>query len=226
MTVITISRQYGSGGDEVALRVCEMLGYRLFDKHHISRAAVEAGLSEQEAIDYSEDNYKVKNFLDRLLRRPVAVAHVRVWKEDARGVPIPETQPLSEAAALNLVQKAVQAAYNAGGFVILGRGGQIILEDKPDVLHVRIEAPLEERIQRVKQQLKEEQAAYYADVGIRRAAQDLILARDAASAEYIKQFYGRDWDDPSLYHAVLNTGRLGIEKAAEVIAAMVRILFP
>ncbi len=48
MAVLTISRQYGSGGDDIADQVCRILGYRHFTKRHIARAAMEAGLSEQE----------------------------------------------------------------------------------------------------------------------------------------------------------------------------------
>ena len=66
MTVITISRQYGSGGDEVALRVCEMLEYRYFDKMLMRQVASEVGFSAGEIVDFSEDNYKVRSFLDRL----------------------------------------------------------------------------------------------------------------------------------------------------------------
>ncbi len=225
MAVVTISRQHGSGGEEVAAQVCRMLGYHLFDKQQINQAAVAAGLSEQEVIDYSEENYKVKNFLDRLLRRPVAVSQVRVWREDATGARIPEAQVLSETAALTLVQKAVRAACEAGNVVIVGRGGQVILKDQPCALHVRIKAPMEVRLQRIKEQLKDEKQAYHADVGIRRAAQDVIIERDAASAEYIRQYYGVDWDDPSLYHAILNTGKLGIQITAEIIVEMVHCLF-
>ena len=63
MTVITISRQYGSGGDVIADWICKKIGYHLFDKHILVKAALDVGLSEQEVFDYSEDTYKVRNFL-------------------------------------------------------------------------------------------------------------------------------------------------------------------
>lgn len=222
MTVITISRQYGSGADEIAARVCEVLGYRHFDKRLIARAASEAGISAEEAIDYSEENYKVKGFLDRLFARPSPVAQVRVWREDPNGGRSSEDLLLSEEAALNLVQHAIHSACETGNVVIIGRGGQALLKDTPGVLHVRIEAPIEERIQRVKERFKESRRLFQADIEIRRAAQDWITERDQASQDYLHRYYGIDWSDSLLYHLVINTGKLSLEQAALTIVELAR----
>jgi cytidylate kinase len=226
MAVITISRQYGSGGDEIASRVCELLGYQHFDKRLIARATMEVGLSEQEIVDYSEENHKVRSFLDRLFGRQAVVASTRIWKEDATGARSTEEIHLNEDAALALVQKAVRSAYRAGNLVIVGRAGQVILKDNPGVLHVRVEAPLEERIQRVKEQVRQTRKLYHADIELRREAQDLIIERDAASIDYLSRFYHADWDDPLLYHLVINTGKLSIDLAAETILQLVKHMQP
>ena len=76
MTVITISRVAGSAGDEVARRVCELLDYHYFDKTLMSQVAQEMGISEAEVVDFSEDSYKVRSFVDALLRRPAPVSHL------------------------------------------------------------------------------------------------------------------------------------------------------
>lgn len=226
MAVITISRQFGSGGDEIADRICELLGYHHFDKSLIEQAAAEAGLSESEAIDYSEDNHHVKTFLDRLLGRATDSFQMMAIMEGNPGVVITDKTPISEDAVMALVQQAIHSAYKAGNIVIVGRGGQVTLKDSPGVLHVRIEAPLEDRIQRVKSVLKEERGDYKADIEIRRTAQDQINNRDLASADYIKRFYAEDWSDPLLYHVVLNTGKLTIEQAAEVVVDLVHRIVP
>jgi cytidylate kinase len=223
MSVITISRQYGSGGDEIADRVCELLGYRHFDKRLIRQAAIEAGLSDQEVIDYTEDSYRVKNFIERLTGRPIPVAKVSVWKEDSKGVRSAENVILNDDVALGLVQEAVKAGHQAGNMVIVGRGGQLILKDHPEVLHVRIEAPMEERIQRVKELLKQEKQAFQADINLRRAAQDVIVTRDFASADYIQQYYAIDWADPLLYHIVLNTAKVTVEQSAQIIVELIKM---
>jgi cytidylate kinase len=217
MAVITISRQYGSGGDEIVDRICKTMGYSLFDKHILAMAAFEAGLADQEIIDYSEDNYKVKNFFSRLFGSPRHVTQVRIWKEDRQGVRVKEEMLLGEEHALFLERKAIEAAYKMGNMVIMGRGGQVILSAYPDVLHVRIQAPLEERLQRVRGYPDLAGRDFSDSVEARRAAQDLITTSDARSEEYMKRFYGVDWSEPQLYHMVINTSKMSLELAASVI---------
>ena len=67
MAVITISRQVGSGGTEIAAQVCTRLGYRYLDKWLLSKTAAEVGLSEHEVVDFSEDQYQARTFLEALL---------------------------------------------------------------------------------------------------------------------------------------------------------------
>jgi CMP/dCMP kinase len=226
MAVITISRQFASGGDEIASQLCDLLSYRRFDKRQLSLAAAEAGLSEQEAIDFSEENYNVKTFIDRLFDRLYPVATVGTWHEDENGLRVSEKTVFDEETAVELVKKAISVAYRTGNMIILGRGGQFVLQDHPGVLHIRIEAPMEDRIQRLKVQLKKEQQAFDAGIDIRRKAQDMIVTRDYASAEYIKHFYDADWSDPMHYHMVLNTGLLNLSQCVSVIADTVRHFEP
>lgn len=222
MTVITISRQYGSGGDEIADQLCRMMDYHHFDKLTIIKAAAEAGLSDQEFIDFSEENYKVKNFFNRLINRPGPLGKARIWKEDPDGVRVMEEMTLTEEHALTLVQRAVLSAYHTGNFVIVGRGGQAILRDYKDVLHLRIEAPWEQRLQHVRAQLKNQKYTPGSQIDGRREAQDLILAKDAASADYLKRFFGIDWTDPMYYHLVINTGKMSIDLAAQLISEFIK----
>jgi len=226
MAVITISRQVGSGGDEIANRLCQVLGYQQFDKRLIAQAAAESGLSEQEMSsmrleDFSDDNRKVSNFVDRLFRRDIGVVQARVWKDPAAGGPAYEEVRLSEEAVVALVEHAIRSAYKAGDCVIVGRAGQVVLRDKANVIHIRIEAPGEDRIQRVKEQFRHSRQAFHADIEIRRDAQDWMNGRDEASADYLRRFYDVKWDDPLMYHLVINTGKVGIEQAVEIITRLV-----
>ncbi len=216
MAVITISRQFGSGGDEIAGRVCQILQYRIFDKELIAQAMLESGISDQEVIDYSEANYKVRGFFDGLFGRSRQVGEVRVWTEDAAGVRTAQAVPLTEENALALVQKAIKAACEEGNIIVVGRGGQALLQDCPNVLHVRIEAPLEDRMQRVR-------AQYHLK---RRPASEMIEARDEASADYVKRLYNANWADPYLYHLVINTGKVEVDAAARLIVEAARQLNP
>jgi cytidylate kinase len=223
MAVITLSRQFGSGGDEIAQLICREMGYQMFDKQMLAMAAMEAGLTEDVSTMVSENDYRVAGFLDRLLGRQEPAAEVRVWREDASGARVLETTPLDEYQALALVEHAIDAAYRQDHFVIVGRGGQVILRDLPGVLHVRLECPLEERILRVRNLAQfgggdlHRQGNFQSPVEIRRAAQDLIEARDQASAAYLRHNYGVDWADPALYDLVINTRRLSLDLAVRVI---------
>lgn len=226
MSVITISRQFGSGGDEIAALICKQTGFKLFDKHLLAVAAFESGLADQEIVDYCEDNFKVKNFFERLFSPSRPVAQARIWKEDVHGVRVVEEMPLNEDHALACVQKAVQRAYQLGDFVIVGRGGQALLKDHPEVLHVRVIAPNEDRLLRVRNSPVMAGHTYSDAAEERRATQVLLENRDAASARYLKRFYGVDWADPGLYHLLINTGKLPLEAAARLIIESALALQP
>lgn len=217
MAVITISRQYGSEGDEIAANVCQILGYQAFDKQLMAKVAAEAGLTEGELVDFTEDQHKVRGFLDRLLGGPrQIVTQTRSWGEDRYGVRTLDVKAIDVTESITLVQTVIRAAYGHGNFVIVGRGGQAVLRNEPGVLHVRIEAPLETRIHRV--QLRE--GLTY------ELSRDAVAQRDRAAADYLKRFYGVDWSDSLLYHLILNTGRWGIESASRLIVDAVSLLQP
>ncbi len=211
MPAITISRQYGSGDREIADRVCELLGYAFFDKWLIAQVAAEVGLSKDEIVDFSEEHYKVKNFLTRASElfslRSRRVADVPVLAHGHGEAPTLNVTQMDENAAVELVNTTIQAAYNQGYVVIIGRGGQAVLKDKPDVLHVRLEAPMDARIVQVREQ--ENLSA--------QAARQLIDERDRAAAEYLARYHRVRWDDPLLYHLVINTARMRPEGASQLI---------
>jgi cytidylate kinase len=222
MAVITISRQYGSGGDEIAARVCEELGYRPFDKRLMAQVASEMGLSEREIVDFSEANYKVRGVMERLFGRRSAriVAEAGSWTQDTSGARAVQVEQLDEEWCVRMVRTTIQAAYERGNVVIVGRGGQAILQDKPGVLHVRLQAPLGARIIHVRYQETTGLASEFQQ----RAAQDLIADRDRAAAEYLRRFHDVDWADPSLYHLVLDTKKWGTEPAVQLIVQAVGCL--
>ena len=213
MAVITISRQFASYGNDIAEKVCESAGYYLFDKRIIAEAAVEVGLSDEEIVDFKEDNYKIKGFFNRLFGRD----QLHIWKEMEDGVRKVEEVPLSEENTLSLVKRAIKNAYKMGDTVIVGRAGQVILGESPGVLHVRIETPIEERIVRVRSHPKIASRSFIGPLEARRAALDLIEESDDASADYLKRFYGVNWSDPMLYHVLINTGKMKVEQAAKLI---------
>ena len=121
MAVITISRQYGTGADDIAAKVCELVGYRYFDKGVVSRMAIEFGLTPENVIDFSEERYQMRGFLDRL-RGPRVVAQVRTWREDLSGRRTAVVEEMDEEQAILVVRRTVGAAYEQDNIVIVGRG--------------------------------------------------------------------------------------------------------
>ena len=222
MAVVTISREYGSGGDQVAARLCEILGYHSFGKAQITLAAEETSMSGLNAVDYSEDNHEVQSFLNRLLGRSASSVQNIAWTENPSIASRPKRADVHEVAVLSLVKRAIKAALRANNMVIVGRGWQVLLKDTPGVLHVRIEAPLEHRTRFIMEQMKAAQKGDQANSGLMRAADEMISNRDLASADYIRRYYNVDWADPELYHIVLNLGLLNVEQAAQIIAAATR----
>jgi cytidylate kinase len=216
MTIITISREFGSGSDQIVAFVCRALWYRYFDKLVMTRAAVEAGLQANEVVDFSEDNYKVQSFLDRLLgwRGPRIVAQIGTWTESTAGARVREVETLDEIQSVTMIKAAILAAYKQDNMVIVGRGGQVILRDKPNVLHVRLIADLKARVQQLQERYNLPPSK----------AEALALEHDRTSAEYITRFFHVYWDDPLLYDLVINTTRLGIERAAQLISHAVNQL--
>lgn len=243
MAAITISRQIGSAGDAIAARVCKLLNFKYFDKRLMTEVAAEVGLSERELVDYSEDNYTVQNFIERLLRPgPRTIARIPVEREEAMAAandvivhrprrtypfqPAPsepqEERPtlsikeLDEVYCVSLIRSTIHAAHIAGDVVIVGRGAQAILREAPDVLHVRIIAPTDVRIQRIMDEAHIEEDE----------ARRLIMRKDRATAEYLGRFFDIDWENPSLYHMILNTGKLPVEAAAQAIVCGLQHLLP
>ncbi|GAK53502.1 probable cytidylate kinase, putative [Candidatus Moduliflexus flocculans] len=229
MAVITISRQYGSAGDDIARQVCEALGYRYFDKRALERIASSMGMAEGEYVDFMEDALQPqpawKEFLSRIRYFPtvnVVPTVVRIpeekfaktvsWGENTTGATVKQVRWLSEEEESQFIRDVVLNAYQEGNFVIVGRGGQVILKDKPGVLHVRIVAPEDARTESVaaQQHLNNE------------AARTLIHQHDRAAADYIKRLHHADWDDPLLYHLIINTRTNTPDLAVQMILTAAR----
>ena len=194
------------------------LGYRYFDKRMMAEAMAREGFTDETIVDYREDEYRLRGFVDRLLgyRRPQTIADVGFWDKNPDAMKKTSSAVLDEHMAVWLVRAAIETVYAQGNVVIVGRGGQAILHDKPGVFHVRIEAPLEFRVKWV---------AEHQHLGLKEA-QQYITERDKASAEYLERFYGMNWSDPALYHVVINASKWDPERAAQCIVSALGCIEP
>jgi len=217
MAVITISRQYGSGGREIAARICDLLGYRYLDKHLIIKTALEAVLSTHEMIEFREESPDARNFIERLLMPgPPAAAEITMRMPADGGEERLTVEMLDSEKCYALVRSVIHADYRDGNAVIVGRGGQAVLQGLPGTLHVLVQASMPARILRI-QQLE--------GVGMEQAYHS-ALDHDRITARYLDRVFGVRWDDPMLYHMELNTSKVGIEQAARIIAHAANVLSP
>jgi len=146
----------------------------------------------------------MRGFFERLFGR-------RRTRAEALEGPIPasalQIETLSEADGVNLVRDTLVAAYDRDNVVIVGRGGQAVLRDKPGVMHVRLDSPLGARALRVKERTNVSLADAIAQT----------KSRDLAATAYLQRFFEIDWNNPMLYHLVLNTGKWELSDVAEII---------
>ncbi len=185
MAIITISRQLGSLGSQVAYRVAEKLGYRLVWRELINQAARRAGAPE------------------------LALAEI-----DELGLLDIKPSPKAWRAYRGVVDEIIHELAEEGNVVLMGRAGQVILAGRPDALHVRVVAPPELRAGRL--------AARLSIAAECAAAQ--VEASDHSRAGYLRRLYRARWDDPCLYHLVVNTAWIEVEPAADLIVAASRLL--
>jgi cytidylate kinase len=203
--LITISREYGAGGAEVARLVAEALGWRLVDNELLDRIAARAGLSPDDVKDREE---RVPGFVERLARTLVAATPELFPPPQAEGT-VPKLQ---EIDLVRITESVVAEVASEGRVVLVGRAAAAVLASERDALHVRLVAPKEFRINAVANRL-----------GIPPGeAQKILEETDRARARYHRQYYQRDSRDPVGYHMVLNTAALGVDGAARLVVAAVK----
>jgi cytidylate kinase len=197
MRAITISREYGSGGGEIAARLAQRLGWQVIDHAMVERVARALGTSQEEAGAHNEHP---EGALARLLNgfqyiNPAFTAYA------------PPGAVSPDEAYRDAVERIVRAAAARGRVVIVGRGAQVLLAAWRDVLRVRIIAPLEQRIAYVMQREGLEQ----------RAAASRIRQKEHERTRYLEAVYHRKPDEAHLYDIVLNMSILDPASAVNVI---------
>ncbi len=202
MPAVTVSAGYGAGGSVVARRLADHLGYRLLDRAISARIADELHVTTSEA-----ETAKVKRALADRFFGVLAPLAGGVVGTDLEGRPTPA--PLDDAATFRARAEAILREAAAEGAVVLGRAGAAALSEEPGVYRVRLFGPAGARAA---------QAARIEGVDEAEARRRLPEV-DAARAQYVRRLYGRDIDDPELYHLHLDTTVLSLDAAAELIAA-------
>jgi cytidylate kinase len=194
--VVTIAREYGSGGGEIGRRVAELLGWELVDRKILERVAALGHIDRAWAEEADEQSC---GWWERVLRG------FRFGGPEGYIGDFSETG-VDRDALQQFTAKVIAEAGKTGQCVIVGRCAQCVLRNQPGVLHVLVWAPLPERLVRLKQMHPEEH-----DIP------GLLQRMDAEHARYAQQYFGCSFCDRKLFHVCLNS-TLGLELCARVIA--------
>ena len=196
--VVTLAALQGTGGSVVGPRVAERLGVEFLDRAISSAIAERAGLTEQ-AVAAVDDG--PRRGFDRLVSNLARVSDATT----ATGRPV-ERVDLEERRLRGEIEEFMVRASRAGG-VVLGRGGAVVLASVPGALHVYLGGSRDGRVEQVMESERVD----------RRTAERRVDANDRARREYVRDFYGVDGDDSSLYHLVLDAIALGVDGCVELI---------
>ena len=194
--IITISRQYGSGGRIVAKKLADALGIPFYDNELITMAAEKTGLSVECFKDAEKTS--IGNLFFSLTSLTPSI--------DAVGLPLNEK--------IFLVQSQVIKEVAAEGpCVIVGRSANYVLQDTPNVINVFLQGDLEDRVKRAID-------TYGQDA---EGAEALVVKTDKRRANYYNYFTGGKWGKAENYDLILNTSRMDLDKIVEVIKTYVSL---
>ena len=183
--VLTVNREFGSGGGRIAQTIAERLGWKLLDRDIIDAIAYAAHVDKKVVRHYDEH---VDSWLRRINQQAMRSAAL------AAGLELGEDSVFDAEEMVKLTQKILEEAYAEGNCVIVGRGSQCVLQHKPDVFHTFVYAPYRERILRLRGRLEKG-----ANVEQR------IRTVDEERAKYLQQYFGKSWCNLHLYDLMISS---------------------
>ena len=200
--IVTIEREYGSGGGEIAQLLSTQLGWKLWDQL----------LTEEIA---------------RLANCPKAVVQVReertdplyyrLFKSFLRGsyegsLNAHKLNVVDSESILKITERVVQHAAKTGNSVIVGRGSQHFLRTRPDALRVFLYAPREDKVRRLLARGKSQNDA-----------QQLVDTVDRERADFIQKYFHVEWPDRAIYHSMINTA-IGDQTVVQMILDLMKVV--
>ena len=201
--VITISRQFGSGGTHIARIVAQESQLNYLDQEIIDEVARRLGVDVQQvARGVEQTSGTVGHILEALQSSNPFTLNYNTFFG-------PNVAPAQskEFAYLRLTQKVILELATQGNAVIVGRGSQFLLHNAPRTLHIYFFAPLPYRIENVMKHFQLDHAH----------AAELIEQRDYEFDTYARHFYGADRHQPGFYHLLINTSLFSFDLAASLI---------
>jgi cytidylate kinase len=200
--IVTIEREYGSGGGEIAQLLAKQLGWKLWDQlltEEIARLA-ECPKSVVECREEKTD--------------PL---YYRLFKSFLRGsyegsLNAHKLKLVDSECILKFTEHVVQHAAKTGNSVIVGRGSQQFLRNRQDTLRVFLYAPREDKVRRLLARGKSE-----------KEAEQLVDTVDRERVDFIQKYFHTEWPDRSIYHTMINTA-IGDEAVLHMILDLMETL--
>jgi cytidylate kinase len=201
--IITIARQYGSGGREIGERVAKILNIPMYDKELIKDAAAKGSLNE-EVLKTTDESAANSLLYTLAMGSNVLGATMQFGYK----------MPLNDK--LFILQSEVIREYaEAGSCVIIGRCADYVLRDEENVLKIFIYSDIETREKRIRERYPDIKSSQVLDV---------INKTDKRRASYYNFYTGNKWGKYDNYDLAINAATFGVEKTAEIIADFARNL--
>ena len=202
MAVLTVSRQFGAGGRTLGKHVAEKMGYTLIDEDMVGKIAERAKVSKNwvRSIE-KEAGGSLLKFMSYL----VPQRYVNQILDDTRGY-------IDEEVYISTLSEVINELAKEDNCVIVGRGGQYILRDHPTAFHVLLVAEMPDRIDFMVEhyKLKAEEA------------KTVVRVREKRRVNLYRKFGREDYNDPHLYHFVLNMSKLSMDQASDLVCELIR----
>ncbi len=201
MAIITISRQFGAGGKTLGEFVSKKLGYTLIDKEIISMVAEKAKVSENwvESME-NEAGDSFLNFVSKF----VSKSFLERILDDSKGY-------IDEEIYIKLLYDVIKQLAKEGNCIILGRGGQYILNDYENTVHLLLIAEMKDRIAFMEKRY---------DLSTSQA-KNTIASRDKKRLNLYKKFGKVNYDHPGIYDMALNMSRMSMDKAVDLVCNLI-----
>lgn len=201
MSVIAISRQFGAGGKTLGEMISRQLDYIFVDNEIIQLVAKQAKVSTNwvESIE-KEAGGRLLKFMSGLVRK----SFIDRILDNERGY-------IDEEIYVDLLHKIITKIADESNAVILGRGGQYILRDRPDVFHILLVAEKDDRVRFME--------THY-NLSPAQALQS-VNREDKRRSNLYRKFGKENYDQPDLYHLVLNMSKLELDHACDLVCELV-----
>jgi cytidylate kinase len=200
--IITVEREYGCGGGEIACELAKRLGWKLWDQALTQEIA---GMAKVDCAEVERCSERVDSAFQRLVG-------VFLRGSYERNMPVSGHEPFNTDRFVALGEQVMGSAAKAGNCIIVGRGAPYFLRERGDAFHVFLYAPFAEKMRRLKALGKSE-----------KEAEELLNTIDRDRITFVKRYFNADWPTRSLYHVMINTA-IGNANAIATIFDTMNIL--